>query len=170
MNKGKQFEESLKKSIPDYALLYRLPDPAQSFGGGTKTRFSRHNPFDFLVFSPPTKTLYALEAKTVKGKSISFERNKNEHGEIHYYQIAGLNEWNKYDGIVCGFIIEFRELEITVFINIEEFNQLIENINKKSFNYDDLTSSGLSYFIIPQKKKRTKYTYDIDRFLQTIYE
>lgn len=169
LNQGKRFESALKKSVPDYALLYRLPDPAQSFGGGSNTRFSRHNPFDFIIFSPKTRTLYAIEAKTVKGKSISFERCKEDHGEIHHYQISGLNEWNAYDGIICGFIIEFRELEKTVFINIEDFNNLIDTIDKKSFNFGDLEKLGLPFYTIEQNKKRTQYTYNIDGFLNSIY-
>lgn len=171
MNEGKRFELNIKKSIPEYALIYKLPDPAQSFGGGGKnTRFSKHNPFDFLIWEPNARLLFALEAKTVCGKSISFERQKGEVGEIHYYQIEGLNEWNKYRGTVCGFIIEFREISTTVFIDIDTFNQLIKDTNKKSFNYDDLKNSGLSFLIIPQKKKRTQFTYDMNNFLTTIGE
>jgi hypothetical protein len=118
-NVGKLFESQFKLSVPDYALLYRLPDPAQSFGGGNKLRFSAKPPFDYLLWDSKRHILYALELKTVKDKSISFEREKGEHGEIHYSQIKGLNNWNKYDGIVCGFVIEFREIETTVFIEIE---------------------------------------------------
>lgn len=167
-NVGKIFEEDFKKSVPDYALLYRLPDSAQSFGGSNNLRFSRKNPFDFLLWDSKRHILYALEMKTVSGKSISFESNKDETKEIHYHQIEGLNEWNRFDGIICGFIIEFRKIETTVFIDIESFNSLIENMDKKSFNYDDIQNSGLPYFIIPQKKKRTRYIYDIENLLSKI--
>ena len=71
-NIGKVFEEQIKKSVPDYALLYRLPDAAQSFGGSNTLRFSRKNPFDFLLWDSKRHILYALEMKTVSGKSISF--------------------------------------------------------------------------------------------------
>lgn len=167
-NTGKIFETSIKDSVPDYALLYRLPDSAQSFGGTNNLRFSRKNPFDFLLWDSKQHILYALEMKTVGGKSISFERTKDEKGEIHFHQISGLNDWNRYDGIISGFVIEFREIETTVFIPIDSFNTLISNTNKKSFNYNDLVKSGLSYIIIPQTKKRTRYTYDIDNFLSQI--
>lgn len=167
-NVGKIFEEDFKNSIPDYALLYRLPDAAQSFGGSNKLRFSRKNPFDFILWDSKRHILYALETKTVKGKSISFERDKNEEKEIHYHQIKGLNEWNRFDGTICGFIIEFRQIEITIFLPIESFNLLIELIDKKSFNYDDLKNNDIPYFVIPQKKKRTRYTYDINHLLMTI--
>ena len=171
MNEGKRFELNIKKSIPDYALIYRLPDPPQSFGGGGKnTRFSRHNPFDFLIWDSNTRILFALELKTVIGKSISFERIKGDKGEIHYYQVDGLNEWNKYGGIVCGFVIEFRELTTTVFIDIDTFNRLTKKISKKSFNFNDLQNSGLPFLVIPQTKKRTQFTYDMNYFLTTIGE
>lgn len=153
------------KSVPDYALLYRIHDSAQSFGGNNKLRFSSKNPFDFLLWDSRAHILYALELKTVKGKTISFERTENDVGEIHHHQIAGLNKWNQYDGITCGFIIEFRELEKTVFIEISEMNRLIELIPKKSFNYDDLSKYGIAHIQIAQKIARTRYTYDIDGFL-----
>ena len=167
MNQGKKFEQAIRESVPDYALLYRLPDSAQSFGGASSLRFSRKNPFDFFLFDTARHFLYALEMKTVKGKSISFERDKMEHGEIHYHQIKGLEEYDKYENVICGFIIEFRELEKTVFLDIKSFNELINKINKKSFSYSDLESSELPFFVIPQTKKRTKYTYDMDMFLKS---
>lgn len=166
MNVGKQFELNFKKSIPDYVLLYRPPDSAQSFLNNSKLRFSRKSPFDYLMWDSQRHILYALELKTVKGISISFERDKEEKREIHYHQIKGLNEWNKYDGIICGFIIEFRKIEKTVFIGIDSFNKLIASINKSSFNYTDLVESKLDYIIIPQTKKRTQYSYDIEQLLQ----
>lgn len=165
MNTGKQFESNFKKSVPSYALLYRLPDAAQSFGNSNSLRFSRKNPFDYIMWDSHKHVLYALELKTVQGKSISFERDKCESKEIHWHQIKGLNDWNKFDGIVCGFIIEFRQIEKTVFIDIASFNNLISSIEKKSFNYQDIIDSGIDYSIIPQHKKRTQYIYDIDSFL-----
>ena len=139
-NVGKIFEEQLKKSAPPYSLLYRLPDAAQSFGGSNLLRFSAKNPFDFLLWDSVGHILFALEAKTVSGKSISFERTKDEHGEIHSHQIKGLNDWQKYDGIMVA-------------------------INKKSFTLKDLEDNNIPYFVIPQKKARTRFTYDLDYFM-----
>jgi len=162
---GQNFEQQIKKSVPDYALLYRLPDSAQSFGGSQFLRFSNKNPFDYILFNSKTRILYALEMKTVKGKSISFEREKGENSKvIHYHQIKGLNDWNKYDGIICGFVIEFRELETTVFIDIAEFNKIMREIPKKSFNFEDL--QNYNYIKIEQTKARTRYTYNIEKFLK----
>lgn len=169
-NTGKIFEQDFKKSVPDYAMIYRLPDSAQSFGGSSNLRFSRKNPFDYLIYDSRRRILYALEMKTVKGKSISFERSENESGEIHFHQIEGLRKWDSYNGIICGFIIEFRKIEKTAFIKIKEFDKLINIITKKSFNYDDLALYKIEHNVISQRKIRTHYAYGVDEFLQTIKE
>lgn len=169
-NEGKRFEDDIKKSAPEYALLYKLPDPSQSFGGSSTLRFSRKNPFDFLIWDSINKNLFAIETKTVKGKSISFERSKDEHGVIHIHQINSLKEWDKYNGVICGFIIEFRQIEITIFIDIKTFCKLSNLITKKSFTIDDLDNNNLKYIVIPQVKKRIRYIYDLDYFLRMISE
>ena len=173
-NEGKRFEEDFKKSIPDYVLVHRLPDPPQSFDKAecknSNIRFSRKNPFDYILWDSQRKRLFALELKTVQDNSISFERTKEEHGKIHYHQIIGLNEWNKYDGVVGGLVVEFRKSQTTIFIDIDTFNKLSELITKKSFNIDDLNKNALPYLVIPQEKKRTRYLYDIEYFLNGILE
>lgn len=165
-NQGKVFEEQWKISAPNYVLLYRLPDPAQSFCGSNTLRFSSKPPFDFLMWDSSKRILYALEMKTVGGKSISFELNKKDKGEIHYHQIKGLNKWNQYNGIICGFVIEFRQIEKTIFLDISEFNKLISDIKKKSFNIADLDKNCVRYVVIEQKKLRSRYRYNIDKFLK----
>lgn len=166
MNQGKIFEQDFKSSVPDYALLYRLPDAAQSFGNSSKLRFSRKNPFDYIMWDSKRHVLYALELKTVKGKSISFERTKDDKGEIHYHQVQGLNLWDKYDGIICGFIIEFRELDKCIFISISDYNSLVDIVTKKSFNMKDLEYNNITYFTIDRKLRKTRYSYDVDSFLE----
>lgn len=163
---GKIFETQWKASTPDYALIYRLHDSAQSFGGSNNLRFSSKTPFDYLMWDSIRHRLYALEMKTVSGKSISFERTKKDKGDIHYHQIQGLNKWNKYDGITCGLIIEFREIEKTVFIDISQMNRIMNLIPKKSFSFNDLDEYEIKYIIVAQTKKRTRYTYDVDGFLR----
>lgn len=164
-NIGKIFEEQFKKSVPEYALIHRLPDSAQSFGGNSNLRFSNKSPFDYILYNSKSHLLYALELKTVKGKSITFERTKEDKGEIHFYQIKALNEWNKYDGVVSGFLIEFRAIEKTVFLQIDEFNKLISIIDKKSFNFDDLVEQGINFLLVNQEKKISRYLYDVETFL-----
>lgn len=165
-NVGKIFEQDFSKCVPNYAGILRIPDSAQSFNRSSFLRFSVKNPFDYLIWNPKTLTLYALELKTVKGKSISFERSKEEHGEIHFHQIEGLRNFARVGKCVCGFVIEFRELETTVFVSIEEFLRLSETITKKSFSYKDLNDYGIEYVIIPQSLAKTHYKYGVESFLR----
>ena len=148
-NTGKIFENAMKRSMPDDALLYRIPDAAQSFGGSNKLRFSRKNPFDFIMWDSKRRRLFALEMKTVAGKSISFERNA-------------------YKGITCGFIIEFRSIKTTVFIDISDFNRLMNEISKKSFTKKDLDRLQIPYVVIPQSLIKTRYRYDVEHFMQDV--
>ena len=167
-NIGKVFEEQIEKSVPDNALLHRLPDSAQAFGRSKKMRFSNKSPFDYIMWDSHSHTLYALELKTVSEISIPFERDESEHcSGIHYHQIQSLNKWNQYDGIVCGFIIEFRKLEKTIFLEISNFNSLMDCISKKSFRISDLDSNNIPYVVIPQKKLIVNYLYDMDYFIQS---
>lgn len=105
-----------------------------------------------------------LELKTVKGKSISFERTKDDYGVIHYHQIQGLLEVSKYNDVLAGFIINFREVEETYFVEINEFCKMIGSINKKSFNIDDLKK--YNYILIPSEKIRTRYKYNMKNFIE----
>lgn len=168
MNVGKAFEQDFKKSVPNDILLYRLKDSAQSFNGCKKgkIRFSSKSPFDYIMWDSQSKILYALELKSVKGKSISFERTEDEKREIHYHQIQNLNEWAKYD-VESGFVIEFRQIATTIYLPIGEYNKLIKLINKCSFNYDNVINS-VQYYIIPQTLKKTRYCYDIGYFVQEV--
>lgn len=164
-NEGKKFEQAFKGSVPDKYLIYRLPDPAQSFSGEGRLRFAPKNPFDFLIWEPVTRRLFALELKTVAGKSISFERNKGENGEIHHYQAQALDHWGQYDGITAGFVIEFRQLETTIFLDINGYNKMLELVQKKSFTPVDLDNNNIKYFVIPQQRIRTRFKYDVESLL-----
>lgn len=170
MNQGKIFENDFRKSAPGWLLVYRLPDAAQSFGRSNNLRFSRKNPFDFLLWDSIGRNLFAIELKTVSGKSISFERSKDESKEIHYHQIAGLDEWSRYKNTFCGFIIEFRAIEKTIFLRIEDFLKLISIITKKSFTIQDLEEHNISYLVVPQSKLRTHYKYDVDFLIKFFRE
>ena len=163
---GKIFEQNFANSAPPYALAYRVPDNPSGFQKNSMLRFTRQNPFDYLIWDSRHFRLYALELKTVAGKSIEFERDGDTKGSgIHYHQALGLNDWDKYPGITSGFIIEFREMELTIFINIKDYNKLVKSIQKKSFTVKDLDDYDIPYQVIEQKIMRVNYKYDIDKFL-----
>lgn len=163
---GKIFEQNFANSAPSYALAYRVPDNPSGFQKNSMLRFTRQNPFDYLIWDSRHFRLYALELKTVAGKSIEFEREGDKKGSgIHYHQALGLNDWDKYPGIISGFIIEFRAMELTIFIHIKDYNKLIECVPKKSFTVKDLDDYDIPYQVIPQKIMRVNFKYDIDHFL-----
>lgn len=166
LGEGKKFEQNFAKSAPSYALMYRVPDNPNGFQRNAILRFTRKNPFDYLLWDSRHFRLYALELKTVSGKSIAFEREQDEQGSgIHYHQALGLTDWSKYPGVTAGFVIEFREMELTIFLEISAYYQMMEFIDKKSFTVKDLDDYDIPYCTIPQRRVRVNYRYDIDQFL-----
>lgn len=166
LNTGKKFEEDFQKSVPSYSKIYRLQDPPQSFIRSSGARFSHKNPFDYFLWDMSNRNLYALELKSVQGNSISFERSKEDNCKIHYHQIKGLLDWSHY-GVICGFVVEFRNIEATIFLGIQDFMLMLDKIDKKSFSYADLNKYEIPYVTIPQKLMKTRYKYDIASFLNT---
>jgi recombination protein U len=172
-NVGKKFEDNWKASVPEDVYYLRLHDSANSFNqskNDSTLRFSMKSPYDCQLFDGKTRTLYCLELKSASGKSMSFERKKyeNKSANIKYHQIESLTKAAKYDGIVAGLILNFRfedkDAEITYFQSITDFNRMIGDLNKKSFNIIDL----LKYnpIKIEQTKKKVNYTYNVAKFLE----
>lgn len=148
-------------------MIYRPPDAAQSFDMDSKLhsklRFSQHSPCDFMIFSGKRNTFWTLELKTFEG-SCSFERTKEDKGIIHYYQVESLKKFSTYNNVCSGFILDFRKTDNTYFLMIDEWDDLINSISKKSFNENDL----LDYcnpILIDKKKLKVNYRYNIDKFL-----
>lgn len=172
-NEGKKFEEDFQKSIPSNCLIIRLRDSAQSFSmDSSKLRFSLKNPCDFIMFDSIKRIFYTLELKSTKGKSFSFENIKlgkdQPKKEIHVHQIVGLDKFSKFDNVVSGFIFNFRnennKNQATYFQSIQDFMKMTSEINKKSFNINDL----LKYNTIEIKgnKKISRYSWYLDVFLK----
>lgn len=155
-NQGKRFEQDIKDSVPNTCWIYRFRDNAASFGNGTNTRFTSSNICDYLLFDDKSRTLYLLELKSCQNTSIPLSMIRDN-------QIKSLQEASEHN-LVAGFICNFRnENNDTFFIGIRDFVKMMENINKKSFNIKDLRSNGA--IRIDSLKKRTRYTYDIQKFV-----
>ena len=175
-NVGKIFEESIKNSMPDYALLIRLNDSPQVFKQSNLTRFTPKNPFDYICFDTNSKTLYCLELKTTSGKSISFEdihSDKLENKMIHKHQTESLLEYSKYNGVIAGFLFNFRHFEgepnyneMTYFMEVNNYQMMCDKINKKSFNEVDAILNGA--IKVHGIKKRTRYYWDINSLFDAI--
>lgn len=163
-NIGKIFEQNWKTSCPDWLLVYKPPDAAQSFNMSNNLRFSQHSPCDYMMFNGNTGVFYTLELKSFEG-SCSFERNKEENGIIHFHQIESLKYFAKYPNVISGFILDFRKSDSTYFLSIDDFCEMIDNISKKSFNENDLFQC-CSPISINKKKLKVNYRYDIEKFLE----
>lgn len=159
-NEGKKFEEDIKKSVPDYAWIYRLKDGSANIGTSSinknsKVRFQCYNISDFLLMGK--EYLIILELKSHKGKSIPFSCIRNtqitEMEKIHHKKIK------------CYFLFNFSELSETYAIDSHKIAEYMKTSNRKSFAYDWCVQNGIS---ITSKKKRTRFTYDLDSFLNEI--
>lgn len=161
MNPGKNFENNFSKSVPDDIYCLRIKDSASSFSPNSKSRFTSNNPFDFLVFYDGI--LFPLELKSTKYKSFSIQISEEEKNkEIKYHQIQSLKEANKYENIISGFILDFRENK-TYWIYIEDFLLFLKENNKKSINISDIEKyNGIE---ISKKKLRINYRYDIKKMI-----
>lgn len=109
---------------------------------------------------------YTLELKTF-ADSCSFERTKEKKGIIHYYQVKSLKDFYRYNNVCSGFILDFRKTDNTYFLSIDDWDSLVDSIDKKSFNENDL----LKYtnpILIAKKKLKVNYRYDIQNFLNDI--
>ena len=169
-NEGKQFEDNWKSSIPENVLYYRLKDSAQSFGfknnENTNLRFSLKNPCDCFLFCSPY--FFTIELKSTVSTSISFEREKNQKNKkmIHYHQINGLNKFSKYNFVISGFLFNFRkkdENDILYYQDIIDFENMINEITKMSFNEADLMKYNA--IIVNSKKLKVNYRYDVTKFI-----
>lgn len=172
-NAGKIFEEYFEKSTPDYCLVERFKDTAQSYNRTAK--FTTNNPCDYLMFDSLTRTLYFLELKTTKSTSISFDdvrKNKSDGKMIKKHQIEGLTKFAEYEGVEAGFLFNFRDeekgIERTFYFSIDKFNKFCYNTDKKSINEIDLILNGA--IIVMGEKKRVHYYWDIDGMMKTIAE
>lgn len=164
MNPGKIFERSFAASMPDGIYFQRMIDPAASFGGADVTRFSPHQPYDFFAYEYPC--FYAMELKSTMSSLTYWRKDFEQDGkkrtfEIKKCQIEGLTKAASYPGVVAGFYINFRNVDETYFLSIQNFHALTDTLEKKSINKNDVSLFGK---IIDQKKMRTNFRYDLRKF------
>lgn len=86
---------------------------------------------------------------------------------IHKHQINGLQEFSKIDYVVAGFLFNFRDevngSEKLYFQDIWDFYDMIEDLDKHSFNEKDLLK--YSPISIEGKKKRVNQAWNMEKFL-----
>lgn len=156
-NVGKNFEKDWKDSIPGSVFYYRFKDGTSSWASNDKLSFSTSNIADCMLYY--NGKLYILELKTVQGKSFGFANVRNN-------QLIEMEKASKFMGIVAGFVINFRDIDKTVFIEINEFIDIMNRSGKKSFNQKDLEFHN--YTEIEGKKKKVHFGYNVEKFLLTL--
>ena len=167
-NAGKQFEKDFSSSIPSYCYFHRLRDTAQSYNKSKDTSFTWDNECDFFVFDGNSHLFYAIECKSTKYKSMSVQLDENDKSSkmVKFHQIKSLTKISKYNGTIAGFFFNFRDeknnMERTYFQSVVDFNRMMEEINKVSFNEMDLIL--YNSVKIQGQRKRIHYKWDLDKF------
>ena len=159
---GKIFEEEVKASFPKDFYVERYKDDTAGFKGVA-------NPADFRLYKYPL--LFLLELKSHKGKSIPLDT-------IRGSQLKEMKKSNHHIGIYCGFLLNYRDLEETYYISFSALVAEYYTVNhkgefevklggRKSIPVDWCREVGTR---IDQKKKKVRYTYDLERWLEGYYE
>ena len=163
VNYGKRFESDFLKSAEKAMFIYRLADPGSSFNlkcqGCPKlvTRFSVRNIADFIAFS--NNTLYLLELKSHKGKSIPFDAIvKNEKDNRLWKMVEAEEKWKNVSSLV---IINWRDCDNeTHIIPAAKIHNYIYSSDRKSIPF----SMTEDWWLLPHELKRVRYSYDMDFF------
>lgn len=153
MNSGKRFEQNFKNSIPKDVFYYRFRDGSSSWGGNDKVRFQQTNICDCMLFDGDY--LFLLELKSTKGKSLPFS-NIKEH------QIRDLLWASNFANVICGFVIEFADLDECYFIEIAQFKEFLDNTDRKSISIDYCRKNAVK---IDVERLRTNRKFNIKKFL-----
>lgn len=156
-NRGKKFEDIIRKAfeaMPDVSVD-RLRDAPRKLKGVD-------NPSDFIVYKKPHE-IY-VECKSHKGNTLPFSCIRTE-------QLVGMTEKAKINGVKAGVIVWYIDHDITVWYSIGAINGCITN-GDKSLNVKDIPKFEYQEdcIVIQGKKKRVYFEYDMNKFLEELYE
>lgn len=152
-NEGKKFEEDFSNSIlKDNIFIYRLKDTSSGWSSGQVSRFTVKNSCDFISFNPIKRNIVLFECKSFLGKSCPFSNIKpHQVSEMFYYSLN--NDVEAY------FILNFRALEETYAVKVEDIKELIESNTTKSISLKFCIENGV---LLEQNKKKTRFYYNIN--------
>ncbi|ATF13496.1 hypothetical protein A616_16385 [Brevibacillus brevis X23] len=177
---GKKFEENWRDSYKSSEYYYmRLKDTAKWLKGEGSS-FTPSNICDSIQHTMPF--LWLLELKSTKAASISFNpyiegvsspeekpKNKTTNVMIKANQVKELRQAVKYQGVIAGFVVNYREHKMktkvyeneTYFIHINDFWDFAVRTGKSSIGRKDSREIGVK---IEQVKLKTNYRYKINEF------
>lgn len=155
-NNGKKFEQVVRESFEkvDGVSIDRLRD--------APTRFRNvDNPSDFIVYKKPHE-IY-VECKSHKGTTLPFDC-------IRPAQISKMLAKERIEGVKCGFIVWFIDKDFTLWYPVETV-AYIQMLGRKSLSYrDQFTSKRILRIFGKKKRNSIFYNYDMERFLDTLFE
>lgn len=172
-NVGKLLESDIETSCQEQSIFYfRVRDVFIPPDLRNRIR-TPTNKYDALIFRKPY--LFPMELKSTKQKSISFSESI-----IKSHQITNLVEANKSEGVIAGFLMNFRnENNDTYFIPIDkfvEYKNIAENgldhnyksrVNKSSIPIGICEEIGVKLHSV---KKKVKYRYFVNKLLDELIE
>jgi len=169
---GKRFEEDIAKSASNQNLFnFRIRDVDHT--SLKKGRAVPRNKYDFILYNKPY--LFPMELKSTESKSISYSES---NPKIKEHQIEALTEDSKFDGVVAGFLFNFREPNNKVyFVHIDDFNHYrkaakgeVEHTYEGRMNEQSIPLHIVEQIGVEVKgvKKQTRYTYMVKKTLEEL--
>ena len=148
-----------------------MNDSTQSYNRTSYSTFTPRNPYDYFIYDYPN--LFCMELKSTQINYLSFWREDfaAELGDkadfaIRENQIKGLAKAAQYKGVYAGLVINFRTVERTYYLPIQDFLAYVEALPKKTINEKDIVMAG--GMLIPQEKRRTRYKYAVKYLLDQL--
>lgn len=159
VNRGKAFEGVIQDAFEkiEGVSIDRLHDQMNGYA-------CSYNICDFIVYQTPYE--YYIECKSVHGNTLSIHSNdpKRKYGLISNAQWEGLLAKSKIEGVRAGVICWWIDKDVTLYIPISTL-ETMRNLGKKSVRYDEIS---LDCVIIPGKKKRVFWDYDMTTFFKEV--
>jgi len=149
---GKKFEQDFMNSVPTGFYYYRLRDAA-GWRVGTDTRFTVSNDYDLFMFA--LGFLFALELKTVKGKSIPFSA-------LNPKQEAGLMKAAAHEGVQSGVLVFIRASDEIFWVPIWEWVSAKARLSRKSLGLSELRDIGIA---VSFWRPRTRIKVNVYKFV-----
>jgi penicillin-binding protein-related factor A (putative recombinase) len=154
VSRGKDFETEFKAAlsqVPEISID-RFPDPSAGYAG-------IHNICDFGVYLHPYE--YYFECKAIRKNTLNFNSHITED------QWNGLMEKSQKYGVCAGVCVWFIDHDITVFVPIQQLHEM-SLTGQKSLNVKQIISNEVQYVALPGRKKRVKFEYVGQKFMEDL--
>lgn len=165
-NRGKQFEKCIEEALEAVpcTTVDRQHDQTTGYLGSS-------NICDFIAYHYPHQ--YYFECKSCHGNTLSIyskpkiDKNgvpRGFYGNITDTQWNGLLDRSSYPGVIAGYFIWFIDHDMTIFIEAKKLEE-IRNAGEKSLNFNKFKEWSPLCYIVPGKKRRILFDYDLKEFI-----